>query len=267
MLRSGLTPDSILPCTPTITVDGREFQNVPGYPESSLGDIPLSEAIAHSCNTAMISQAGIVSQEALHDAAADLGLGVVAPGLGVPAAYGSVPETADGTAHAAALIGQGEVVASPLAMATLAASVAAGHRVEPVLVRPAAQDTAQGAAQDPVQDASEATPTDAAAEAPDTAGEAQVAPPNDLTPDEAAALHDLMRGVVTDGSGRALADLPGDLAAKTGTAEHGEGSGVHAWMIAIQDDLAVAVMVEDGESGSGTAGPLLHDFLEAAAQG
>jgi cell division protein FtsI/penicillin-binding protein 2 len=37
-------------------------------------------------------------------------------------------------------------------------------------------------------------------------------------------------------------------------------------MIAAQGDLAVAVFVETGESGSRTAGPILRAFLEAAKQ-
>ena len=35
-------------------------------------------------------------------------------------------------------------------------------------------------------------------------------------------------------------------------------------MIAAQGDLAVAVFVEAGESGSGTAGPILEAFLRAS---
>ena len=35
-------------------------------------------------------------------------------------------------------------------------------------------------------------------------------------------------------------------------------------MIATQGDLAVAVFVDDGDSGSGTAGPLLEEFLRSA---
>ena len=35
-------------------------------------------------------------------------------------------------------------------------------------------------------------------------------------------------------------------------------------MIAAQGDLAVAVFVDDGESGSGTAGPILESFLREA---
>ena len=77
----------------------------------------------------------------------------------------------------------------------------------------------------------------------------------------------MLRGVVTSGSGRALADLPGPpVIAKTGTAEFERNGKVltHAWMIAAQGDLAVAVFVEVGESGSQTAGPILEAFLRGA---
>ena len=54
------------------------------------------------------------------------------------------------------------------------------------------------------------------------------------------------------------------MIAKTGTAEYGAKAPykTHAWMIAGKGDLAVAVFVQDGESGSRTAGPLLRTFLE-----
>ncbi len=237
MLRTGLTPESVVSCTPTLSVDGREFQNVPGYPTSALGEVPFRTAFANSCNTAMISQRDAVTQQALHDAAADLGLGVESE-LGAPAFFGSVPASAEGTEHAASIIGQGKVEASPLGMATLAASVAHGARVSPVLVRPE------------VTAAADETPT-----------------PSSLTADEAATLLSLMRSVVTDGSAVALKTLPGDVAAKTGTAQYGDGSQAHAWMIAIQGDLAVAVFVETGDSGSGTAGPLMQAFLDAPNTG
>jgi cell division protein FtsI/penicillin-binding protein 2 len=55
--------------------------------------------------------------------------------------------------------------------------------------------------------------------------------------------------------------------AKTGTAEFGTEAPLqtHAWMIAAQGDLAVAVFVDVGDSGSGTAGPLLERFLREAS--
>jgi cell division protein FtsI/penicillin-binding protein 2 len=83
----------------------------------------------------------------------------------------------------------------------------------------------------------------------------------------------MMRAVVTRGSGIGLADVPGGpVIAKTGTAEFGErperadgGAAralpTHTWMVAGQGDLAVAVFVDRGASGSHTAGPILERFL------
>jgi cell division protein FtsI/penicillin-binding protein 2 len=97
-----------------------------------------------------------------------------------------------------------------------------------------------------------------------------VAPPAGVQPvtrAEAATLRGLLRGVVTSGSGRGLADVPGPpVIAKTGTAEFERDGKVltHAWMIAARGDLAVAAFVDVGESGSATAGPLLEAFLRLA---
>jgi cell division protein FtsI/penicillin-binding protein 2 len=88
-----------------------------------------------------------------------------------------------------------------------------------------------------------------------------------LTRSEAAALRSLMRGVVERGSGSVLASLPPPpVLAKTGTAEFGDKAPLetHTWMIAVHGDLAVAVFVDVGESGSQTAGPVLLQFLRAA---
>jgi cell division protein FtsI/penicillin-binding protein 2 len=77
----------------------------------------------------------------------------------------------------------------------------------------------------------------------------------------------MMQAVVTEGSGRVLGNLPGPaMLAKTGTAEYGtsEPLKTHAWMIAAQGDLAVAIFVNDGKSGSATGGPLLRTFLANA---
>jgi len=235
LLRAGLTPDSPVECPASITVDGRVFNNFPDYPSGSLGTIGLRTAVAQSCNTAFIGSGDLVSQQALVDAAATLGLGVEQQ-LGFPAFLGSVPVDSTGTDHAASMIGQGRIQVSPLAMATVAASVAGGRTVVPWLV--------------------------------DSAPPEAVAPATPLTAAEADALRALMRGVVTDGGAGFLQDVPGpEVLAKTGTAQTGAGADLHnhAWMIAVQGDLAVAVFVENGEYGSTTAGPLLEQFLTATA--
>nr|BFE86760.1 hypothetical protein GCM10020093_093610 [Planobispora longispora] len=61
--------------------------------------------------------------------------------------------------------------------------------------------------------------------------------------------------------------LPSGTAGKTGTAEYGSGEEPpsHAWFIGYRGDLAFAVVVEDGGSGSETAAPIAARFLTGLA--
>ena len=234
LLRSGLTPSSTVPCTTSVVVDGKRFENYDDYPSSALGRVPLRTAIANSCNTAVISQRGRLHGDDLAGAAASLGFGIDHD-LGFPSYFGSVDPPASQTEAAADLIGQGTVLASPMAMATVIASVQAGHTVVPRLVDSVAVSVPEQA--------------------------------EPLRRQEVAQLRDMLRAVVTSGSGSGLLDVPGPpVIAKTGTAEFDRGGKVltHAWMIAAQGDLAVAVLVDVGSSGSGTAGPILEGFLRGA---
>ena len=226
LLRKGFSPDSLVPCTATVTVDGRSFKNYSDFPAGKVGRITLADALASSCNTAFISQYAKVTPAELAAAAQSLGLGQDHD-AGYSSFFGSVPATAQGaTTRAANMIGQGSVEASPMSMAGVAASVASGKTVVPWLVASKKPQPAQT-----------------------------------LTPAEARQLQQLMRHVVTDGSGRVLA---GDaLGAKTGTAEFGTATPpqTHAWMISWDQRYAIAAFVNQGESGSRSAAPLIKDFL------
>ncbi len=234
LLRAGLEPRETVACPATTTVDGKIFENYDDYPPSALGDITFRTAVAQSCNTAFIAQRGRLDPEALAEAAAALGLGVDHD-LGFPAYFGQVPPAESETDSAARMIGQGKVLASPMAMAGVVASVVRGRTVLPRLL-PEQQPP-------------------------------QKPPASPLDQQEAADLRGLMRGVVETGSGSFLAGLSGPpVLAKTGTAEYGGSDGTgrlrtHAWMVGAQGDLAVAVFVETGASGSRTAGPILEEFL------
>ncbi|MEK0155641.1 penicillin-binding transpeptidase domain-containing protein [Arthrobacter oryzae] len=267
MIRNGMTPDSKVECTPTLTVDGRTFKNAEGYPEGSLGSVTLRDAFAHSCNTAFIAARDSVSQAQLESAATSLGVAVEAPGLGADAFLGSVPGEAEGTEHAASMIGQGKVLLSPLAAAVMAGSVAKGSPVSPTLVLNA--EAGSGSASETAAPEGSGTPTtdgtspslSSTAPAPAKAAEKPV------TAAEAAALADMMRAVVTSGHAGFLASVPGEpVGAKTGTAEFGTENPpkTHAWIVAVHGDLAVAVFVEEGGLGATTSGPLLKEFLVAA---
>ena len=233
LLRAGLGPESTVACTPTITVDGKSFKNYSDYPSSGLGSIAFRTAVANSCNTAFIAERDRLGDRDLADAAASLGMGIDHD-LGFPAYFGSVEPPETETEKAADMIGQGKILASPMVMATVIASVQQGDLVVPRLLE------------------------QVDVEAPDH---------TPLTRGEAGTLQLLLRGVVTSGSGSLLADVPGPpVIAKTGTAEFERDGTIrtHAWMIAAQGDLAVAVFVEEGASGSQTAGPILEAFLRAA---
>ncbi|HNJ78779.1 MAG TPA: penicillin-binding transpeptidase domain-containing protein [Marmoricola sp.] len=236
LLRTGLTPESEVSCPESTTVNGKEFSNYPDYPASALGEISLTDAIAHSCNTAMITAGSRARKLDLDQAAGSLGFGVDHD-LGFPAYFGELPRAASETEAAADLIGQGRVTASPMAIATMMASIVEGQTVVPRLLP--AHEVAQESDR-----------------------------PTALTAEESAALREMLGAVVTRGSGGVLKGLGGpEVIAKTGTAQYGdqEPYPTHAWMVAGQGDLAVAVFVATGASGSQTAGPILKSFLAQAA--
>ena len=227
LLRKGMKPTDQVSCPRSVTVDGRKFVNYSDYPRGGFGTITLAEAVANSCNTAFIGLRDKVTIADLRSAAQSLGIGKDYD-VGFPSFFAAVPDDPTQTGKAAAMIGQGKVLASPMAMAQVAASVAAGHTVVASLV-----------------DGHQAKPSG-----------------KPLTSAEAVQLRKLMGGVVTGGSGRLLAGVA--TGAKTGTAEYGTATPPkkHAWMIVYGRDIAVAVYVADGASGSGTAGPILKSFLQ-----
>ena len=232
LLRAGVTPDTELECPETATVAGRSFKNADSMDPSLFGTMPLRSVIAHSCNTALLLEHETVSQAELADAATTLGIGQEAP-VGLDAFMGSIDPEDEGVEHAAAMMGQGRVLTSPLAMATVLASV---------------------------QDGSTVTPRILADEEPEG-----VDVPTPLTEDETAQMQEMLRGVVTDGSLDDFADLPGEpVIGKTGTAEYTNEDGelaLHSWVIVAQGDLVLAVFVEDGSYGSVTAGPIAREIL------
>jgi cell division protein FtsI/penicillin-binding protein 2 len=227
LIRKGFTADTVMNCTSSANVDGQKFHNYSDFPSSKVGRIPLKDAVAQSCNTAFINEYGTVAGPELQAAAASLGVGTDYD-AGFPVNYGIVPKPASSAQKAQEFIGQGGVLASPVTMAGLASSVSVGHTVIPYLV-------------EETKPTSTATP---------------------LTPAEAATLQYLMQYTVQTGSGRVLKGLANG--AKTGTAEYGTGPSLptHAWMICFTgSDLAIAVWVKDGSSGSGTAGPIIKRLL------
>jgi cell division protein FtsI/penicillin-binding protein 2 len=231
LLRAGLRTNEIVNCPPTVTVGGRSFRNFEG---SAAGAVPFSQDFTQSCNTAFISLADRLSRTALTRAGRDYGLGRSLRSLPLPAPAAQVPPGRSAVERAAAMIGQHQILASPMSMAGVGATVAAGRWHAPRLL-----------ASDPRR-----------------------AGPR-LPRGERDTLAGLMRAVVTSGTGTALAGVSGAPAGKSGTAEYGGGNPppTHAWFIAYRRDLAVAVLVENGRSGGSVAAPLAAAFFQALDTG
>ena len=81
----------------------------------------------------MVDRADGISGQQLADAARQFGLGAKWD-LGIDAYSGSVPADNDLVTRAADMIGQGKVLASPLAMAMVAAAVDSGVSRTPTLL-------------------------------------------------------------------------------------------------------------------------------------
>jgi cell division protein FtsI/penicillin-binding protein 2 len=227
LLRAGLTPDETVDCPRTLAVEGKPFRNFEG---NAAGAVPFREDFAQSCNTAFVSLADRLGRDDLTRTGRRFGLGEpLRPGA--PAAAAEVPPPRDDVGAAAMMIGQDRILASPLAMAGVAATVAEGRWRAPRLLPSAPRRSGPR-----LDDATVAT------------------------------LRELMRAVVAGGTGAELSGLPGEVIGKSGTAEYGGGDPppTHAWFVAARGDLAVAVLVEGGESGGRVAAPVARRFLEAA---
>ncbi|WP_431882973.1 penicillin-binding transpeptidase domain-containing protein [Micromonospora gifhornensis] len=228
--RDAVTPDTDVDCPKTLVVDGRSFKNSNNF---ELGEVPFRTNFAKSCNTAFAALAPQLGADGLAATGRSLGLEGQWQ-VGLDAFTGKVSAGGGATEQAAAAIGQGTTVVSPLAMAAATAAVAKGAFTAPKLVL------------DP---------------APEPAGE----PGPELKPEAVTAVREMMRAVITDGTGTALKDVPGEpVHGKTGTAEYDNNpKNTHAWFVGWQGDIAFAVFVEKGGSGSGTAAPIAERFLRA----
>ena len=237
LLDSGVDAKTMLDCPKTTTVDGKTFKNAE---DEVLGEVAFEDDFAKSCNTAFVDAGEKVSGSDVADAAAALGMSDIDLGMGSKMA--KVPSDEDTVTHAAQMIGQGKVVASPLSVAVMAASVAEADTVKPILVPNEGGDEGAGEGTDDGTDDGEQS----------------------VDSQSVKTLQKLMRRAVAQGTASALKDVPGKpVHGKTGTAEYGGEAPprTHSWFAGYQGDVAVAVLVEDGGFGAEAAVPVAKKFF------
>jgi beta-lactamase class D len=206
--------DSPVACPGTVTIDGRVIPNENKFDK---GTIPLHSAFAFSCNTTFAALATELPDDALTNAAKQLGIGLDFVVPGITTVTGSVPPASGKTEKAEDGFGQGKVVTSPFGLAVAVSTVSSGTMPKPTLVR--GTQTTVDATAEPI-----------------------AAPVLD-------SLRAMMREVVTSGTATALTSFP-DVRGKTGTAQFGDGTHSHGWFAGYMGDLAFAVLITDAGSSS-----------------
>ncbi len=246
-LRHGLTPSFSYECSGVFALGNMRLRC---WLASGHGPLTMRRAIEQSCNPYFCNLGVTLGLEPLRAMALSLGLGERS-GIDLPGERsGLVPSDAwkrsvqrdawraGDTANIS--IGQGQLLVTPLQMALYTAVLANGGRLyRPRLIA------------DPERSRGELV--------------------RDLGWSE--RMRETVRGGMRDvvhaphGTGKRAAVAGLTMAGKTGTAEYGAaGSGrKHTWMIAFApfDDpvVALALLVEDGESGGLTAAPLVQEMM------
>lgn len=256
-LESGLTPESPFDDPPELDLPQTTatIGNFGGGRCNGGQPLTLAQALAVSCNTTFarlgldLGAARLVQQAQAFGLGGDLGgqLDGLEPSVIPP------PDQLDPPATAQSAIGQRDVRVTPLQMAALTGAIGEGG----VLRAPRLVDRIE----------------DFGGETLRSTGVAEVGRP--VSQGTAAALTEMMVGVVERGSGTAAAIEGVRVAGKTGTAESGvEGAPPTVWFtcFAPAEDpvVAVAVVVEDGgevgneATGGRVAAPIARGVVQAA---
>ncbi|EEI16852.1 penicillin-binding transpeptidase domain-containing protein [Corynebacterium lipophiloflavum] len=203
----GLTPASTVPCPGTMNIYGRVVTNYAGF---SLGNAPLEQAFARSCNTTFADISTKLEPGQLAEVGKQFGLGLDMEIPGLDTITGSIPVGEEPLDRTEAGYGQGRDLASPFGMALVAATAARGSMPVPYLVD---------------GETTQATPTEAPA------------------PETIAQLQQMMSAVTSPGGTAAGMSAAGDIRGKTGEAEINQGS--HAWFTGYRadDDIAFATLI------------------------
>jgi peptidoglycan glycosyltransferase len=250
------TPDSQLTAAPSITLEGTRTQ-LPNFDGNRCGGgetATMREALQRSCNTAFAELAAALGPQAIQDQAAKFGIGTTDLEVPLPVAESTLGAIENTAQLQQSSIGQASVAVTPLQNAMMVAAIANGGQVmRPYLVKEV---------QDQELNSIDATQPDRMEQAIDSG--------------VARALTEMM--VNNENSYSNAGKIRGvQIAAKTGTAQHGADDSVppHVWYVgfapAEDPQVAVAVLIESGgdpnnleATGGQVAAPLGRAVIGAA---
>ena len=252
-LQNGYNPQSKITQDAQINLPGTSTP-LPNYGNQRCKGDTLTDAMAHSCNTAFADIAGKVGADKLRQTAAAFGF---EQDLQVPmtAAKSTTGPMSDAPSLYQSGIGQRDVRVTPMQNAMMASAIANDGK----LMKPQMVENTQTANKSIVDEFK-----------PQELNQA-------VAPDVAHSIRDMMlqSEKYTVGEGK-IKDVP--IASKTGTAQHGDSADKpHGWYVAFapaeHPQIAVAVIVENGgdqgtdATGGKVAAPIGRSVIRAGLQG
>jgi penicillin-binding protein A len=251
------TPDSQLTAATAITLQNTntQLQNFNGNACGTGESASLRDALQRSCNTAFAQLSAELGEQALREQAEAFGIGTAELAVPMPVAPSTIGDIPDTAALQQSSIGQRDVALTPLQNAMVVAAIANGG----VVMAPYLVSEIQSQELDPVETME-----------PDRIGPA-------VDAGVARTLTEMM--VNNENSYSGSGKITGvQIAAKTGTAEHGsnpKSTAPHVWYVAFapaeDPEVAIAVLVESGgdrsnlaATGGAVAAPIGRAVIRAA---
>ena len=229
-------------CEGSIT---KEDHTIRCYGGTVHGQEDFYSAFANSCNSAFAEIGDMLGGSSLKETAEDLLFNKSLP----LTSYKKSTFTLTGKSSVAEVmqtaIGQGNTLVSPMHMALITSAIAN----DGVLMKPTMIDKIVNNSGDTVRE-TEKTEYKRL-----------------MTRNEANILGKLMKNVVENGTASALNGRGYTVAGKTGSAEFDENGSSHSWFVGYSNvddpDIAIAVIVENGGTGSEAAVPIAADVFDA----
>ncbi|MDU5080863.1 penicillin-binding transpeptidase domain-containing protein [uncultured Tissierella sp.] len=233
--------DKSYECTGSTNINGYVFKD---YQGKAHGNIDLKQALVKSCNTYFTEKAIEIGKDKIGNVAEKFMINNDIP-FDLPIKNSQFPfkENLGKTDIAAAAIGQGKLLVTPLNMALIASGIANGGQVvKPILVKEIISKNDKILRKNTTEILSQGTDSIIANE-----------------------VKDMMVEVIKSGTGTNARIKNVKVAGKTGTAENSSGKS-HAWFVgfAPADDPKVAVAVileEEGSTGGKSAAPIARDIM------
>lgn len=222
------------------------------YANEVHGKLDLTKAFAESCNTSFANIGMKLSKDKWKDTAEELLFNTALSDiLDTSKSLYSLDENSTQSKTCDTAIGQGDTAVTPMHMCLIAAAVKNGGKVmKPIIT-------------DGVRSVDNTWSKEYRSDLYATI----------MTPEEAEKLMVLMDAAVAEGTARKLQSSLYSAGGKTGSAEYGTKKGAsHGWFVGYaadkdeveeREELAIAVIVEDGNTGAASAVPVAKAVFDA----